>query len=57
MSSNLINSKNIMPASQIIDFFNGNYMFYVENPYFDVKGISKINKNNFLQFKEITYGA
>lgn len=57
MSSNLINSKDIMPASQIIDFFNGNYMFYVENPYFDVKGMSKINKNNFLQYKEITNGV
>ena len=57
MSLNLINSKDIIPASQIIDFFNGNYMFYVENPYFDVKGMSKINKNNFLQYKEITNGV
>lgn len=57
MTSNLINSRDITLASQIVDYFNGEHMFYIENPFFDVKGISKINKNNFLQFKEITNGA
>lgn len=57
MTSNLINARDIMPASQIIDYFTGDHMFYVENPFFDVKGVDKVNKNNFLQYKEITNGG
>ena len=57
MTSNLINARDIIPASQIIDYFTGDHMFYVENPFFDVKGVYKVNKNNFLQYKEITNGG
>lgn len=57
MSANLINARDIIPASQIIDYFNGEHMFYIENPFFDVKGIPKINKDNFLKYTEITNGC
>lgn len=57
MTTNLINTKDIMPASQIVDFFNGNYMFYIENPYFTVKNTTPNNKNNFLKYNQITNGS
>lgn len=57
MSTILINSKNIIPAKQIIDFFNGKYMFYVENPYFRIKDMVKPKLSEFLSFSKITNGT
>lgn len=51
-SNNKISSE-IKLASQIIDFFNGKHDFLIENPYFDVKGIKKIKKENFLEYKTL----
>lgn len=57
MSTILVSSKNITPAKQIIDMFNGKYMFYIENPYFRIKDMSKPKLSEFLIFKKITNGT
>lgn len=57
MSKILIKSNTIIPSTQIIDYFNGKYMFYIENPFFKVPGITTIKQQDFLIYKKIENGT
>ena len=57
MSKVLVKSNTIIPSTQIIDYFNGKYMFYIENPFFKVPGVNGIKQNEFLTYKKIDNGT
>lgn len=57
MSKILVKSNTIIPSTQIIDYFNGKYMFYIENPFFKVPGVNGIKHNEFLTYKKIENGT
>lgn len=57
MSKIVISSNTIVPSTQIIDYFNGKYMFYVENPFFKIPGLTTIKPQEFLAYKKIENGT
>ena len=57
MSKILVKSNTIIPSTQIIDYFNGKYMFYIENPFFKIPGINTMKQQDFLTYKKIDNGT